>query len=102
MHYVALNNQQSGTYTIPTVTLDVSEEEGQMGAIAIGPNPGVDFVNLYNRGHEGTVRIYSLFGAEVFQQQVHSGATITLDVSQFAKGVYYVVVNGVARPLTIQ
>lgn len=102
MHYVALNNQQSGTYTIPTVTLDVSEEEGQMGAIAISPNPGVDFVNLYNLGNEGTVRIYSLFGAEVFQERVNSGATITLDVSRFAKGVYYVVVNGVARPLTIQ
>lgn len=81
-----------------TEVIDNVNEIVANGMISIYPNPAKSILNLYNSGETTVyqIRILDNTGRLVFSNQinVNSGATSSMDVSQFASGTYYVEIIG--------
>ncbi|HKR03173.1 MAG TPA: T9SS type A sorting domain-containing protein [Bacteroidia bacterium] len=64
------------------------------GQLAIFPNPAGEelIVNCYSLvGKKAEVKIYDLFGREVFQSTIYNlQSTIKINVSRFSQGIYFV------------
>jgi hypothetical protein len=83
------------TVAVPSGILD--KETLNSNHIAVYPNPAMDKVTLEFGNHESpfTAKIYCMDGSVVFSKVIDSGKdnTVNLDVSNWAKGAYVVVVE---------
>ena len=84
-------------YTIPVSELtSVSEPVAPLSNYSVFPNPAEDAVKVsfnVNSTEKATVQIFNMIGQEVanFSNEISSGAhTLTINVSQYNAGVYFV------------
>jgi hypothetical protein len=77
------------------VLADTIEETGYFTQrdddFVLFPNPASQTVNIHSKEMlNGHVRVYDVRGAMVFEQKLHKTQRIYLDVSHYAKGLYFV------------
>ncbi|TDP58691.1 DUF7619 domain-containing protein [Flavobacterium dankookense] len=70
----------------------LGNDEFTTATIAVYPNPARDVVTISNMGTEGIsqITIYEVSGKKVFSQTKSFDALTTINVSDFAKGIYLV------------
>lgn len=67
------------------------------------PNPASQTVNIHSKEMlNGYVRVYDVRGAMVFEQKLHKTQRIYLDVSHYAKGLYFVHINDKEQSKTLR
>ena len=74
-------------------------EETISDAIAIYPNPATDIVNIVSQ-NDSELSIYNATGKEIKRISTTQSNT-TIDISDLPNGIYFVVVDGCAKKLTI-
>jgi hypothetical protein len=95
--------QDTTTITVD-LCMDVAEANGQSWFVY--PNPASGVVNIQLQNNQSSIQITDASGRVVMPATVVPAAFYSLDVSAFAKGLYFITVkseNGTStKPLTIQ
>lgn len=76
----------------------IDEQQGSEGAekLSVYPNPANDVINLKNAPDgTSTVKIYRMEGVMVLNKEISAGS-LSIDVSNLAKGFYLLTLNGQA------
>lgn len=84
-------------YMIEYEAISTSTEEAAVTDAVIYPNPA-NGVLCIEAGNYERVEIYNVSGNKVYEGPL--GRIFTLDVSQYAKGLYFVKLQGVSRSVT--
>jgi choice-of-anchor B domain-containing protein len=90
----------NGNLTILDVTLDplVGLEELAVNPIKFAPNPVSDVLHMKIDGYPGGVQaaasVYDQRGVLVYQGKLAPGGSLNLDVSDWSKGIYSMLVSG--------
>ncbi len=107
-----LSNQDSGTviyYKTDTATTSigsiklshVESYERIVNATYIFPNPASTVLHVISNDLLHPIHILDMLGREVFQALIPETGKLTLDVSSFAFGVYYIQLNHFGKMLPI-
>ena len=71
---------------------NVSVEDIEQGDFILYPNPGNGVFQLESKLEIERIDVYTITGKRIFMKE-SSGTNITIDLSMYGTGVYYVVVN---------
>jgi hypothetical protein len=75
---------------------NLSEEEKEIARFHISPNPAIDFVSINSVNIKiEHLQIIDIKGRVVLNKLIQSKNKISIDVSQFDAGIYFISINGI-------
>jgi hypothetical protein len=85
---------------VSDIPLSVNYKEN--ATYKVFPNPSTDILNIESKSTFNHVEILDLLGKKIYQQHLNNSTyTIEIDVKEYKKGIYYLIINNEKQKIII-